>query len=367
MLRAHGRSPTPSFLLCSLLCDVLDLPQGAYLDFSRPRGWETAAGRYRTLFVAYAIQPQDILLRFPDQRLYIGPHVQEYLVDLDAEWAERLTRWALGFQSALEAGDAPLPFSTAMATTPERTGRTLESDPLNTGPAEKGGVATSAAERRHTAGNRGASPCAYSGQALEESTGDSAVDSLWAHIQCSHGKQVHARCMLDRVERLASGHADSQPCVACRSEWPARNRPLHPAELAENLPRPRPGGRWSAVARALQFAELLEENGPRLDPASYVTTGSHDTFEEMVQGPMGAAQPPRYSFAPCSAMLLSPLTSTFPDRGDGERQPVTTVRFSPRTASARRTLCSDSRIEGSTSYLMSKSSWRVPTRRGRTA
>ena len=78
--------------------------------------------------------------------------------------------------------------------------------------------------------------------------------------------------MLDRAKRLASGHADPQPCVACRSEWPARNRPLHPAELAEDLPTPRPGGRWPAVAGALQFAELLEEDGPRLDPASYVTT-----------------------------------------------------------------------------------------------
>ena len=40
------------------------------------------------------------------------------------------------------------------------------------------------------------------------------------------------------------------------------------------------GGRWSAVAGALQFAELLEEDGPRSDSASYVTAGSHDTFED---------------------------------------------------------------------------------------
>ena len=109
------------------------------------------------------------------------------------------------------------------------------------------------------------------------------MDSLWALISCPHGEQVHARCMLDRAERLASGHADPQPFVACRSEWPTRNRPLHPAELAEDLPRPRPGGRWPAVAGALPFAEFLEEDDPRLGPASYVTTGSHDTFEEMVR------------------------------------------------------------------------------------
>ena len=85
------------------------------------------------------------------------------------------------------------------------------------------------------------------------------------------------------AERLASGHADPQPCVAYRSEWPSRNRPLHPDELAEDLPRLRPGGRWSVVAGALQFAELLEEDGPQLDLAIYAATGSHDAFEEMVR------------------------------------------------------------------------------------
>ena len=181
------------------------------------------------------------------------------------------------------------------------------------------------------------------------------MDSLWALIPCPHGEQVHARCMLDRPERPASGHADPQSCVACRSEWPARNRPLHPAELAEDLRRRRPGGRWPAVAGALQFAELLEEDGPRLDPARYVTIGSHDTFEEMVRT-HGSSQPPHSCCAPCSAMLLAypkAPTLTFPDRGNGERQPVTAVISSPRTASARRILYSDSRIEGSTSYLMS--------------
>ena len=34
---------------------------------------------------------------------------------------------------------------------------------------------------------------------------------------------------------------------------------------------------------ALQFAKLLEEDGPWLVPASYVTTGSHHTFEHMVR------------------------------------------------------------------------------------
>ena len=37
MVRAHGRSPTLSYLLCSLFSDALGLPQGAYLDFPRSR------------------------------------------------------------------------------------------------------------------------------------------------------------------------------------------------------------------------------------------------------------------------------------------------------------------------------------------
>ena len=88
MIHVHGRSSTSPFSLCFLFCDVLDLPQEAYLDFPRPREWETAAGRYRTLFAAYAIQPQDILLRLASQRTYIASHVHQYLVGLDAEYED---------------------------------------------------------------------------------------------------------------------------------------------------------------------------------------------------------------------------------------------------------------------------------------
>ena len=68
MLRALAERLNSSYLLCSLFCDALDLPQGAYLDFPRPRKWEAAAGHYRALFAAYAIQPQGNLLRLPNQR-----------------------------------------------------------------------------------------------------------------------------------------------------------------------------------------------------------------------------------------------------------------------------------------------------------
>ena len=115
MLHAYGMSSTSSFLLCFLFCNALDLPQGAYLDSPRPREWETAAGRYRTLFAAHAIQPQDILLRLQNQRIYVAPHVQHYLVGLHGECEEWLTRWTLGVRSALQVGDALPSFSTAMA------------------------------------------------------------------------------------------------------------------------------------------------------------------------------------------------------------------------------------------------------------
>ena len=111
----------------------MDLPQEACLDFPRTRAWEEAAAHYRTLFVAYGIRPQDILLRLPNRRLYIGPHVQEYLAGLDAELGERLMRWTRDVQSALEVSDALPPFPTVVAATPEGTDLALENDRLARG------------------------------------------------------------------------------------------------------------------------------------------------------------------------------------------------------------------------------------------
>ena len=87
--------------------------------------------------------------------------------------------------------------------------------------------------------------------------------------------------MLGRAEGLASGHANKQPCVTCRFEWPARNWPPHPAEMAEDLLRPLPGARWPAVGGAMQFAKLIEEDGAwLLQPVNYVvrTHGRSPTF-----------------------------------------------------------------------------------------
>ena len=95
-MSTSGRSPTSSFVLCSLFSEALDLPQEACLDFPPAREWEATAAHYRTLFTAYGIRSQDILLRLSSRRLYSGPHVQEYLAVLDTEWEGRPTRWTLG-------------------------------------------------------------------------------------------------------------------------------------------------------------------------------------------------------------------------------------------------------------------------------
>ena len=162
-MRTHGSSPASSFLLRSLFGDALGLPQGAYLDFPRPREWRAAVGHYREIFAAYGIRPQDTVLRLPNRRIYILPHVQEFLAGLDSTWEDRLTRWTLGVRNALEEGEALLPFPTAAWTlgsqnrfeaenelppsptaagvTPEGTDPALESDSLATGVTQLEGAA----------------------------------------------------------------------------------------------------------------------------------------------------------------------------------------------------------------------------------
>ena len=144
--------------------------------------------------------------------------------------------------------------------------------------------------------NTGAS-CTYCSDILDYSAGDLGDGQGPVLVTCSHGGFAHARCMWDRAERLANSHVDLQPCVTCCSEWPVRSRHPHPTELAQGLPRSQPGGRWPSVGSTLQFAELLQEGVPRLDPASYVTTGSHDTFELMVRA---HGRSPTSSFPLCS-------------------------------------------------------------------
>lgn len=61
------------------------------------------AAHYREHFAAYAIRQRDILLRFPNRRLCIGPHVK--ILGLHVQWEKRLTRWTLGVRHALEESD----------------------------------------------------------------------------------------------------------------------------------------------------------------------------------------------------------------------------------------------------------------------
>ena len=92
MVRSPGRSPTSSLLLCSLFNDGLGLPHAAHLGFSCSRERKVAVGRCRALFSVVGIRSQNVLLRLTNRRLYIGPHVQEYLAGLEAKWEDRLTR-----------------------------------------------------------------------------------------------------------------------------------------------------------------------------------------------------------------------------------------------------------------------------------
>ena len=140
-------------------------------------------------------------------------------------------------------------------------------------------------------------PCTYCGEDLDYSVGDPGDGQAFVPVTCPHGEYLHARCMWDRAESLKNGRVDPHPYVTCRSEWPARSRPPHPAELAQGLPRPQPGRRWPAVESTLQFVELLEEGVHRLDSASHVTTGSHNTFELMVRA---HGRDPTPSFLLCS-------------------------------------------------------------------
>ena len=106
------------------------------------------------------------------------------------------------------------------------------------------------------------------------------------------------------------------------------------------------------MENTLHFAELLQEGVARLDPASYETTGSHNTIELMMRAHgidfnffvplMLPVQ--RFSgltFSPTSPFLLfSPFSDALglpsqvyldsPGRGNGEQQSPATVRCSQR-------------------------------------
>ena len=173
------------------------------------------------------------------------------------------------------------PFPMAVATTPERKDLSLENDRSERGQLDQRDAALGSTESRQTMGGTDITLgiiCIYCGRGLENSVGDSEVGHLWSTIACAHGEYVHATCMLDRTERLACGHADPQPCVLCRSEWPAKAG----LPIRQNWRRICPDhGRREVGGNVV--AEVLEEDGPRLVPGSYVMTGSHPTSEHIVR------------------------------------------------------------------------------------
>ena len=60
---------------------------------------------------------------FPNRRIYILPHVQEFFkAGLDSTWEDRLTRWTLGVRNASEEGEALPPFPTAAWTVGSQNG-----------------------------------------------------------------------------------------------------------------------------------------------------------------------------------------------------------------------------------------------------
>ena len=121
-------------------------------------------GRYRALFAAFGIQGQGILIRLTNWRLYIGPYGRSYLAGLDGDWEERLTRWTLAVQTALEEG-VELPFfPVEIAHHPPRGTRTVpESGPLIRGQSDQERAASGAAEDRQNAGIRYTTPVGQPG------------------------------------------------------------------------------------------------------------------------------------------------------------------------------------------------------------
>ena len=112
MVRANGRSQTASWLLVTLFCDVFGMDRSVYISFPRNsvgNGWDRLVQRYRSAIYAGGIRPYQVLLRLPRGRIYIAPHVQEYLVHLDPECESHLTLYTLAVQSALRQPNQPLP------------------------------------------------------------------------------------------------------------------------------------------------------------------------------------------------------------------------------------------------------------------
>ena len=195
--------------------------------FPRPREWESAVSRYRTLFTAFEIRPQDVLLRLPNRRLYIGSHVQEHLVGLDSEW-EHLTRWTLGIQNALHSGTALPPFPTVGAAPPAGEALASESGPRVSGQVEPGDGADRGTENPQTTGGRDSTPPRRSGVPLAQPNSVSATPGATASRPI--GAEGGAPATRGRRGRLRGSGRESRATSTGRGAATGRGR------------TPRPGG-----------------------------------------------------------------------------------------------------------------------------
>ncbi len=132
MVRAHGRSPTSSYLLVPIFGSALGLGPPTYVDFpmrGMSVGWTQVIQCYRDLFQRLGIQPRDVLIELPNNITYICPHVQEYLVRLDPVWESHLTFYTSGVQRALTRPGTRLPPFPQLQGGLEQRGRDLIQQP----------------------------------------------------------------------------------------------------------------------------------------------------------------------------------------------------------------------------------------------
>ena len=209
MVSVHGGSPTSSFLLCSLFSYALGLPRAVYLDFPRPRKWEEAAGRYRVLFTTFGIRSQDILLPLTNRRLYIGPHIQEYLVGLDAEWEELLTRWTLWVQNALEECLTPPPFPVEATPSPRGSESVLGKDQMRRRQLEQTTAAPDTTESHQNVGNRDTTSAEQPGTARARS--EAASKTPRETVPSNRRGWGGWSQGVDEAERLDRGGRHEQP------------------------------------------------------------------------------------------------------------------------------------------------------------
>ena len=107
----QGGCETSSYILCPLFGNVLGLPQNAFAAFPRKSGWNAAVKAYRPPFQVVGATPDKVVVLLSGKRLYILPHVQDYLLDLHGPWNETLSQWTFDARrSLLEHRDSP-PFA----------------------------------------------------------------------------------------------------------------------------------------------------------------------------------------------------------------------------------------------------------------